>query len=128
MGMGSAKGCAQELAASATGAGGVEAVGGGGGGRGAGGGGGVYGGGVGWRRLQRVGWADVQERLVRLMGGKRVEASDARFAMIDRAAAKIVTQETAAVLAREDGCVASFKRGKELGVPRIYVLPTAHQA
>jgi glycosyltransferase involved in cell wall biosynthesis len=78
--------------------------------------------------LKRVAWADVQRGLVGLIGGNYVQAIDARFAVVDRAAAKLVTQETTAVLAREDACLASFRLAKELGVPRIYLLPTAHHA
>jgi glycosyltransferase involved in cell wall biosynthesis len=76
--------------------------------------------------LRRVPTADVVERMTRWMGGSVIDAVDRRFAMVDRVAARCIRTNTQAVLAREDGCLRSFRRASSAGIPCLYDLPTAH--
>jgi glycosyltransferase involved in cell wall biosynthesis len=56
----------------------------------------------------------------------RTRATDLSFAVVDRMASRRVRKELGAVLAREDAATATFQRAGELGVKRIYALPTAY--
>jgi glycosyltransferase involved in cell wall biosynthesis len=62
----------------------------------------------------------------RAIGYSPVDASDMALACVDRAAASILKPPIGTVLAREDGCVASFSEAKKRGIRRIYQLPTAY--
>lgn len=83
---------------------------------------------VGRRQLHRVPAADFMDQVTRWMGGSPIDAVDRRFAMVDRAAARWVRLPAQAVFAREDGCLASFRRAASEGIPCLYDLPTAHHA
>ncbi len=77
-------------------------------------------------RLVRLPLSDLRSQLGRWCQPNRFHALDASFAMVDRAAAKFVTAQTGAVLAREDACLETFTRARKFGRPAIYLLPTAH--
>ena len=77
-------------------------------------------------RLRAVVLADCMEKWHLLVGRSRVEATDARFRTVDRAASMEVGSETDAVYCREDAAYETFRRAGDAGIPRIYDLPTAH--
>lgn len=79
-------------------------------------------------RLQRLPRADLRQRLGRWRDRDRFRTLDESFRIVDRAAARLVRSESAALLGREDACRLCFNQGKEFGIPRIYQLPTAHWA
>jgi len=56
----------------------------------------------------------------------RTRAVDYSFSVVDRIASRRLRKELAAVLAREDSAIASFRRATELGLKKIYALPTAY--
>ena len=56
----------------------------------------------------------------------RTSAVDCSFSVVDRIASRRVRAELGAVMAREDSAIASFQRAGELGVKKIYSLPTAY--
>jgi glycosyltransferase involved in cell wall biosynthesis len=56
----------------------------------------------------------------------RTSAVDCSFSVVDRIASRRVRAGLGAVMAREDSAIASFQRARELGVKRIYSLPTAY--
>jgi hypothetical protein len=70
--------------------------------------------------------ADAIFYLVRALTGSRTKGNDASFAYLDRHAAKQLSKSTNAVFAREDCCVRTFGRAKQLGVKTVYQLPTAY--
>jgi glycosyltransferase involved in cell wall biosynthesis len=79
-------------------------------------------------QLHRVPAADFADQMTRWMGGSAIDAVDRRFAAVDRAATRWVRLPAQAVLAREDGCLRSFRRASSAGIPCLYDLPTAHHA
>ena len=77
-------------------------------------------------RLIRSAAADLRIRMGRWWPGPGFHQIDRAFARVDRLAARELSAESAGVLAREDGCRASFEQALQLDLPRLYVLPTAH--
>lgn len=62
----------------------------------------------------------------RAAGGNAFHAMDSAFAVIDRQAARRINEVSTGVIGREDCCLNSFRCARERGLPRLYVLPTAH--
>ncbi len=57
----------------------------------------------------------------------RTRSEDYIFSAIDRVAARrYIDARTALVLGREDGCLASFRRARQVGATTVYDLPIAH--
>ena len=79
-------------------------------------------------KLRSVMLSDFQERYRLLAGKSPVEATDARFRSVDRAASHEVNGGADAVYCREDAACHTFQRAGEEGIMRIYDLPTAHYA
>ena len=77
-------------------------------------------------KLHAVVLADCVEKWHLLVGKSRVEATDARFRSVDRAASLEVDGKTDAVFCREDAAYETFRRAADAGTARIYDLPTAH--
>ena len=79
-------------------------------------------------RLRSVVWSDFQEKCHLLAGKSPVEATDARFRSVDRAASRKVNGAVDAVYCREDAACHTFRRAAEEGIVCIYDLPIAHYA
>jgi hypothetical protein len=79
-------------------------------------------------RLKRVMRADFRQWIGRWRDRSCFETSDAGFKLVDERAAGLISSNTTAVFAREDACLASFRRGQSRGIPCVYILPTAHHA
>jgi glycosyltransferase involved in cell wall biosynthesis len=56
----------------------------------------------------------------------RTRAVDCSFSVVDRIASRRLRKDMGAILAREDSAIASFRRAAEVGVKKIYALPTAY--
>lgn len=78
--------------------------------------------------IHRVAQADVVDKVTRWTGGFAIDATDRRFALVDRVAARWVRSPARVVLGREDGCLASFQQASSEGIWRLYDLPTPHHA
>ena len=70
--------------------------------------------------------ADVVFYLTLAVTQSRTRATDRSFAFLDRQASRRITQTVSAVFAREDCCLHTFRRAKQVGVTTIYQLPTAY--
>jgi glycosyltransferase involved in cell wall biosynthesis len=70
--------------------------------------------------------ADIVFYLMLALTRSRSRATDASFGFLDRAAAKRVAGSIDAVFAREDCCLQTFRRAKQVGATTIYQLPTAY--
>lgn len=68
--------------------------------------------------------ADVAYYLTRPLS--RTRALDCSFSVVDRIASHRLRKDLAGVMAREDSAIASFRRATELGLKKIYALPTAY--
>jgi len=77
-------------------------------------------------RLRRLAGADLRNLLGSWLDLDRFQTADQSFQLVDRAAAKLLSPKTAAIIGREDACLRCFRRGAEFDIPRIYQLPTAH--
>jgi glycosyltransferase involved in cell wall biosynthesis len=77
------------------------------------------------RLLRSYAWGDGVERLACMMGNSRLAGLDRSFAWIDRQAARLLTESTGAVLAREDACQVVFGHARQRGIRTIYQMPTA---
>lgn len=69
--------------------------------------------------------ADILFYAVLAMAGSRTRATDVSFTYLDYSARRQISKSVA-VFAREDCCVQTFRRAKELGVATIYQLPTGY--
>ncbi len=79
------------------------------------------------RNITDAKWtADIVFYVVLALTQSRTRATDASFAFLDRFARKRVHPSVGAVFAREDCCVRTFRRAKQIGVKTIYQLPTAY--
>ena len=56
----------------------------------------------------------------------RTRAVDCAFSVVDRIASRRLRAGLGGVMAREDSAIASFQRAAELGLKKIYTLPTAY--
>lgn len=78
--------------------------------------------------LKRLAGADLRRCVGRWLDRDVFQTMDQSFQIVDRTAADLLKPETIAVIGREDGCLACFRRAKQFNLPRIYQLPTAHYA
>ena len=80
-----------------------------------------------WYQLRRRVPLPLISAISGIAGDRGTAASDAYHRAIDEhAAAHLIDERTALVLAREDGAKASFARARRLGIRTVYDLPTAH--
>ena len=70
--------------------------------------------------------ADLVFRLSILTGRSRTRATDLSFSYLDHHGSKRIQSTLGLVFAREDCCLHTFVKAKELGVTTVYQLPTAY--
>jgi glycosyltransferase involved in cell wall biosynthesis len=78
------------------------------------------------KRTEAKWTADLIFYLALALTQSRTRATDRSFAFLDRRASRRITQTVSAVFAREDCCLQTFRRARQVGVATIYQLPTAY--